>query len=137
MLLLEEIYKQLIVEAVGRGKIIEAIQKKKVCTIYYQGDDPDEVLAAYRKCEILTYGLNKHSGNPVIRVWILEKSASKTYPPGKTNPVDPLTFRPGYRLFRVDRLSSLRFTGENFNTPRPKYNPQDKDFSAVYFHVVY
>jgi hypothetical protein len=135
MLLLEDVYKQLITEAVSRDKIISAIQNKEVVTIYYIGDDPNEVLAGYRQCEILTYGVNKQSGNPCVRVWILPKSVSKSYPPGKT--YDPLTWKPGYRMLRVDRINSIRKTGKNFNTPRPKYNPQDKDMSGVFFHVTY
>lgn len=131
MIYLQDVVKELILETVARDKIMSAIENKDEVTIYYRDDSAgDEVLAGYRRCAPLVYGINKQSGNPVVRCWIFQKSVSKTYPPGK--PWDPLTYRPGYRVFRVDRIHSVRRTGRRFKGPFPKYNPNDRDMSTIY-----
>ena len=133
MLLLEEIFKQIILETISRDKINNAINNKEVVTIYYN-DPSDEVLNGYRKIEVWCYGKNKF-GNDSIRAWILPKSVSKSYPPGKTNPVDVLTFRPGWRMFSVSKINSMRSTGIKITQQRPKFNKDDKDMSVIYNYI--
>ena len=133
MLLLEDIFKQLIVETVSRNKILDAIKNQDEVTLYYRDDTADiEVKPGYRLwVHIYIYGKNK-SGNDVIRAWV-GKGVSLTYPPGK--PDDILTYIPGWRMFRVDRMQSIRKTGRKFKADKPKYNPEDKDMQIVYAAV--
>jgi len=131
MMLLEDIFKEIITETVARDKINRAIDERDVVTIYYN-DPSDEVLNGYRRCEIWCYGRN-HYNNDVIRVWILPKSVSKSYPPGK--PYDPLTFKPGWRMMRTDRINSIRRIGLKIKQQRPKFNAQDKDMQVVYNYM--
>lgn len=68
-------------------------------------------------------GVSK-SGNKVLRAWD-EEGASHTGYKGE----QPL---PGWRLFRLDKILSLKPTGENFVQKRPNYNVNgDKSMVSV------
>ena len=125
MLLLEDIFKQLIVETISRDKILDAIKNQDEVTLYYRDDTADiEVKPGYR--------LWVHIYIDVKRAWV-GKGVSLTYPPGK--PDDILTYIPGWRMFRVDRMQSIRKTGRKFKADKPKYNPEDKDMITIYAAV--
>lgn len=133
MLLLEEIFKQIILETVERTKIMDFIKNQYECTLYYKDDDVDvEVKSGYRlNVHMYCYGKNKY-GNDVVRCWVT-KGVSLSYPPGKAQ--DPLTWIPGWRLFRISRISSIRRTGRQFKADKPKYNPADRDMEVIYAAV--
>ena len=133
MLLLEEIFKQLISETIERTKIIDFIKNQFECTLYYRDDEADvEVKPGYRLyVHIYAYGRNK-AGNDVIRCWVT-KGVSLSYPPGKPN--DILTFLPGWRLFRTSRVQSIKKSGRRFRADKPKYNDRDKDMVQIYAAV--
>ena len=39
---------------------------------------------------------------------------------------------PGWRYFRLDKITTISLTGEKFDTPRPNYNPNgDKSMTSV------
>ena len=57
------------------------------------------------------------SGNKVVRAWD-EEGASHTAYKGE----QPL---PGWRLFRLDKILSIKPTGETFEEMRPNFNPND------------
>jgi hypothetical protein len=64
------------------------------------------------------------AGNLVLRAWDRE-GASHTATIGEK----PL---PGWRLFRVDKIFTYKPTIDNFNEPRPNYNPNgDKSMTRV------
>ena len=133
MMLLEDIFKQLILETVSRDKILNAIRNQDEVTVYYRDDDADvEIKPGYRVfCHIYAYGKNK-AGNDIIRTWV-NKGVSLSYPPGK--PDDTLSWIPGWRVFRTDRIQSIRKSGRNFKADKPKYNDKDKDMVEIYAAV--
>ena len=103
--------KTLILEVASLGAVRDAISKKNKCIIYYTGDEPGG--KGLREIEPVCLGYSK-SGNLVLRAWDYE-GASHTAYKGK----QPL---PGWRLFRLDKITMFRPTEDNFFDPRPNYN---------------
>jgi predicted DNA-binding transcriptional regulator YafY len=117
----------LILEAVANEQIINAIKKKQVCVIYYNGDEPGG--KGLRVIEPVALGYSK-KGNPVLRAWDREGASHSSYIGKK-----PL---PGWRFFRVDKMQFIRPTNETFNTPRPNYNPNgDKSMERVLINAIF
>lgn len=77
-------------EDVSPKRINQAINDRKKVFITYTHDDG---IKRSREIEIYAYGLSK-AGNPVIRAF---QTAGKT-----------ATVKPGWKLFRVDRINSFR-----------------------------
>ena len=118
---LQETLRSLLVEIASIESITDCIKNKKTCIIYYDGDEPGG--RGLREIEPVCLGVSK-SGNKVLRAWDNE-GASHTGYKGE----QPL---PGWRLFRIDKILSLKPTGENFTQARPNYNPNgDKSMVSV------
>ena len=118
---LYNVYNNLIVEVASINSIVDAIKKRQRVIVYYDGDEPGG--KGLRIIEPVCYGYSK-AGNPVLRAWDLEGASHRAYLGKK-----PL---PSWRLFRLDRIMSLTPTGNNFETPRPNYNPTgDKSMNRV------
>ena len=103
--------KGLIYEIASLDSIVDAIKKRQVVIIYYDGDEPGG--RGIREIEPVCLGVSK-AGNKVLRAWDSE-GASHTGYKGE----QPL---PGWRMFRLDKILSNKPTGEVYNTPRPGYN---------------
>lgn len=113
--------KSLILEIASIESVVDSIKNRQKVIIYYDGDEPGG--RGLREIEPVCFGYSK-ADNPVLRAWD-EEGASHTAYKGE----QPL---PGWRLFRVDKILSFKPTGENFNTPKPNYNPNgDKSMSRV------
>lgn len=113
--------KTLILEVASLGAVRDAISKKNKCVIYYIGDEPGG--RGLREIEPVCLGYSK-AGNLVLRAWDFE-GASHTAYKGE----QPL---PGWRLFRLDKITMFRPTSETFNEPKPNYNPNgDKSMTKV------
>lgn len=113
--------KNLIVEVAAIDNIVDSIRNRKRVVIYYDGDEPGG--RGLRVIEPVCYGYSK-SDNPVLRAWDYEGASHTAYLGEK-----PL---PGWRLFRVDRITYYQPSAEVFNEPRPNYNPNgDKSMSKV------
>jgi predicted DNA-binding transcriptional regulator YafY len=124
---LQQALKGLICEIASLDSIIDAIKNRQVIVIYYDGDEPGG--RGLRQIEPVCLGVSK-SGNKVLRAWDSE-GASHTGYKGE----QPL---PGWRLFRVDKILSFKPTGENFNEPKPNYNPNgDKSMNRVIINVTF
>ena len=122
---LYNITKSLILEIASIESVVDAIKKKDRLIIYYDGDEPGG--RGLREIEPVCFGYSK-AGNAVLRAWDMEGSSHRDYLGEK-----PL---PSWRLFRLDKILSLKPTGETFNTPRPNYNPSgDKSMSNVIINV--
>jgi len=94
----------------------QAINEKKVVTIFYEGDRT--VSRGARAIEPVVLGTHFQSGNPVVRAWQIQ---------GASDTPDNL---PGWRMFRVDRISRLKVTENTFDTPRPQYDPNDDHIAS-------
>jgi hypothetical protein len=103
--------KTLITEAATLEDVMNAIKDRKVVIIYYDGDEPGG--RGLREIEPVCIGLSKKN-NKIIRAWDKEGSSHTAY-----KGEQPL---PGWRIFRLDKVLSLKPTGEIYNTPRPGYN---------------
>jgi len=108
---LQTALKGLIYEIASLDSIVDAIKKRQVVVIYYDGDEPGG--RGLREIEPVCLGVSK-AGNKVLRAWDSE-GASHTGYKGE----QPL---PGWRMFRLDKILSNKPTGEVYNTPRPGYN---------------
>lgn len=117
----------LILEVASREQIMDAIKTRRVCVIYYNGDEPGG--KGLRVIEPVAFGLTK-KGNPVLRAWDREGASHKAYLGKK-----PL---PSWRFFRIDRMEFIRPTQEIFNEPRPGYNPNgDKSMERVFLNAIF
>jgi len=108
---LQESLKGLLCEIASIGSVQDAINRKQVITIYYDGDEPGG--RGIREVEPVALGKSK-AGNLVCRCWDREGASHTAYKGEK-----PL---PGWRLFRLDKILSLKPTGEVYNQPQPGYN---------------
>jgi len=114
-------FKTLILEAGSAESIINAIKNKNVIVIYYDGDEPGG--RGLREIEPVCFGTSK-LGNKVLRAWDKEGASHRDFLGTK-----PL---PGWRLFRLDKITSINLTGDKFDTQRPNYNPNgDKSMISV------
>lgn len=113
--------KQLVLEGVSVQTLTDAIRKKQVVVIYYDGDEPGG--RGLREIWPVCLGYSK-ANNQVLRAWDLEGASHRGYLGKK-----PL---PGWRLFRVDKIQSFKPTGENFTTLPSDYNINgDKSMTRV------
>ena len=118
---LYNITKSLILEVASIESIVDAIKKRQKIVIYYDGDEPGG--RGLREIEPVCLGYSK-SDNPVLRAWDREGASHRAYLGKK-----PL---PSWRFFRVDKIEFIRPTQENFNEPRPNYNPNgDRSMETV------
>lgn len=119
---LQESLKELIVEIASVDSVVDCIKKRQKCIIYYDGDEPGG--RGLREIEPVCLGRMKGTNNLALRAWD-ESGASHTAYEGD----QPL---PGWRLFRLDKILSLKPTGETFDDVRPNFNPNgDKSMSSV------
>ena len=111
----------LITEQASYGDVVDAIKKRKVLVIYYDGDEPGG--RGLREIEPVCVGTSK-ANNKILRAWDKEGSSHTGFLGSQ-----PL---PGWRLFRLDKILTIKPTGEIYNEPRPDYNfTGDKTMSSV------
>lgn len=123
--------KLLLKEEVGENAIVDAINKRKIIYIYYVGDKNNK--RGYRTIRPMVYGITK-AGNGVVRAW-QEAGASDSAKIGNRYPDAKGRMKPGWRLFRVDAMTSFLPTGKFFsNDPKkipPDYNSNDKQIYQI------
>jgi predicted DNA-binding transcriptional regulator YafY len=118
---LQETLKGLICEIASVDSVVNAIKNRQKVIIYYDGDEPGG--RGLRQIEPVCLGTSK-AGNKVLRAWDEEGSSHTSY-----KGEQPL---PGWRLFRLDKLLSLKPSGENFAEMRPNFNPNgDKSMTSI------
>jgi len=118
---LSGIFKKLITEAASIDAVQDAIKKRQVVIIYYDGDEPGG--RGLRQIEPVCLGRSKRN-NLVLRAWDEEGASHRGYL--GTRPM------PGWRLFKLEKIMSFKPTGETFDTPRPNYNANgDKSMNSV------
>jgi len=121
-------------EWVSRDNVADAIKNKDVVFIYYAGDET--VNKGYRTIEPYLLGRTK-AGNLALRAWQQNGATDRGNSPTRKN--DEI---PGWRLFRLDGITSLVKTLRKFETDpaylatnRPNYNPNDKQMSEIILAV--
>jgi len=139
--------KKVLNEDVSSNSIVDAINEHKILYIYYNGDDT--VQPGYRTIKPFVVGSHKKSGNMVVRAWQdagnsdsynnikYHNYANKRRDGHEVHYDHKGRSRPGWRLFRLDKITSLMPTGETFrpeniiNNKRAKYNPNDGDMAQI------
>jgi predicted DNA-binding transcriptional regulator YafY len=125
-----QVKKLRLTEWVDRDKVADAIKNNDVVYIYYAGDKT--VNKGYRTIEPYVLGRSK-AGNLVLRAWQQAGATDRGNNPTRKN--DEI---PGWRLFRLDGITSLVKTLRKFETDasyiasnRPNYNPADTQMSQI------
>ena len=90
--------------------ICSAIRSHNVIRFYYDGGS--------RTAEPFCHGASK-PGNDLLRAYQTGGHSESG------NPVK-------WKLFRVDKMSSITITDESFSANRPDYNPNDPAMATVY-----
>jgi len=130
-------FRQLLNEGVGEGTVVDAINKHKIVHIYYAGDDT--IMKGYRtiKPMVLGHTISKKSETEgdymLLRAWELagNSDSQKKYADQKGR------YQFGWRLFRVDKITSFLPTGRFFSTDIKKfpdvdsYNPNDSQMTGI------
>jgi predicted DNA-binding transcriptional regulator YafY len=101
-----------------------AIKNKFVCTIYYRGERKGMIDDGYRYIEPYALGVNAR-GNTILRAWLLKGKSRR----GRIDP----KMVPGWRLFRIDRISSISTSLGTFTVPRKGYNEEDEHMTEVMY----
>lgn len=138
-------FRFLLTEAVGGDVIERAIQNHEYLYIYYKGDESNQM--GYRTIRPYVLGVST-AGNDVIRAW-QEKGKSASYSLAKrgeehdfwTDDHDS-KIKPGWRMFRLDKIGSALPTGQRFNNrdgtviiPPDYKEGSDKDMSSIKVYV--
>jgi hypothetical protein len=147
-------FRHLITEGVSDADISKYINNHEVVFIYYEGDEKTE--SGKRSVRPYVLGTDKRSGKKVLRAW-QDNGASwhfanrNTRPQAKPTPEksqfhdywnDKGGTKPGWRMFRVDKISKIYPTGVKFNDSRggplipPGYHEGgDDDMSSIDAYV--
>lgn len=116
-------FRHLLTEGVGQDAIIKAIQNHEWVRLYYNAENEEgKNSTGYRIVRPYVLGMNG-SGNMVLRAWQDNPKNSWHFDNRATrrdsNQHDVWTdsegAKPGWRMFRVDRISSLYPIGKKFN----------------------
>tara|TARA_B100001769_G_C22100022_1_gene593720 strand:- start:1864 stop:2241 length:378 start_codon:yes stop_codon:yes gene_type:complete len=115
---LYNIAESLILEVANRSDIMDIMQQRRIAELYYDdGEDPGG--KGRRWVQMYAYG-NSLAGNDIVRVYQVGG--------------DTKTIEPGWKLFRVDRMNSLRKLSGTFDEAKPLFNPTgDKDMINIYY----
>jgi hypothetical protein len=137
-------FRGLITEAVDDNVIIKAISTHEYVYIYYEGDESNQ--KGYRTIRPYVLGVSK-AGNKVLRAW-QDKGKSLSYSLANRGEEHDYWYdtdgkiKQGWRLFRLDRISSVYPTGKKFNNRDgsvsipPKYNEgADSDMTSIITYV--
>ena len=129
-------FRQLLSEGVGQGTIVDAINKHKIVHIYYAGDQT--ILKGYRTIKPYVLGTSKSKESEtkpyaLLRAWETagNSDSKKMYYTQKGKG------EYGWRLFRVDKITSFLPTGEIFSMENSKfpdpdsYNPNDSQMGSI------
>ena len=130
-------------EGVSDSAMINAVNDHKIVHIYYSGDDT--YYKGFRTIKPFVVGTHKKTGNKVVRAW-QDAGSSDSYMGLNRTPRKDHEYhsdhkgrtKPGWRLFKLDNISSMMPSGEQFNptniiskTTGAQYNPNDNDMSSI------
>jgi hypothetical protein len=131
-------FRQLLSEGVAENSVVDAIHQHKIVYIYYAGDDT--IMKGYRTIKPMVLGHTvskkaRENGEDylLLRAWEIagNSDSRKKYPDEKGR------YQYGWRLFRVDKITSFLPTGKIFSVERNKfpmpdaYNPDDSQMQNI------
>ena len=114
-------FRYLLSEGIGENDIIKYIQNHEWVYIYYAGDENSKM--GYRTIRPYVLGTHKKSGNLVLRAWQdnpknsehFEKRPTRKDSYGHDYWTDEEGNKPGWRMFRLDRISKVYPIGKKFH----------------------
>lgn len=128
-------------EAYDEQSIIDAIEHHKVIIIGYDGDDT--IMSGQRTVMPFVLGTSK-AGNKVLRAWEQAGASDSFYGLNRTprqgheKHNGPFGQKPGWRLFRLDGITSVIPTGRMFEPEKyfvtgdgVKYKPDDGGMTSI------
>jgi len=116
-------FRHLLREAVGQDVIVDAINNHEWIYLYYNADNEEGKNASgYRTVRPYVLGTDKN-GKTVLRAWQDNSKNSWHFANKPTRDdskyhdywIDSGGEKPGWRMFRVDRITSIYPTGKKFN----------------------
>lgn len=141
-------FRHLLTEGVGDKDIIDAIQNHEWVYLYYTGDENNK--SGYRTIRPYVLGTHKKSGNKVLRAWQDNPKNSYHFDNRPTRNdsqyhdywVDEEGTKPGWRMFRLDKISKIYPIGKKFHDsnglvmiPAGYHEGADKDMSSIDAYV--
>ena len=149
-----EHFRHLLTEGVSDADIEKYINNHEYVYIYYNGDDKTQ--SGNRTIRPYVLGTSKKSGKSVLRAW-QDRGKSWHFQNKPTRPADNPNMgdskyhdywvdeegeKPGWRMFRVDRISKIYPTGKKFHDenglvmiPAGYHEGGDDDMSSVKAYV--
>lgn len=141
-----EYFRHLITEAVSESDIAKYINNHEYVYMYYDGDDKTQ--SGSRTIRPYVLGTNK-SGNKVLRAW--QDRGKSWHFQNKPTRDDSLYHdywndeegsKPGWRMFRVDKISKMYPTGKKFHDenglvmiPAGYHEGSDDDMTSIDAYV--
>jgi len=141
-------FRHLITEGVGESEIINAIQNHEWIHLYYAGDGKSA--KGSRTIRPYVLGIHKKSGKPVLRAWQDNPRNSHDFDKKPTRNdskyhdywIDREGEKPGWRMFRLDKISHVFPIGRKFNyddgsvmIPSGYREGSDEDMSKIDYYV--
>lgn len=141
-------FRHLITEGVSNNDIVDAINNHEYVYIYYTGDDKNQM--GYRTIRPYVLGTHKKSGNTVLRAWQDNKRNSYHFINKPTRKdslnhdywIDYEGQKPGWRMFRLDKISKVYPTGKKFHDenglvmiPAGYHEGGDDDMGSIIAYV--
>lgn len=135
-------FRQLLKEYVSRNELTDAINNREIVKIRYQGEETERV--GWRTIEPFVLGVSS-AGNIVLRAW-QQAGDSDGFNGVKRTPRmgherwnnyhnEGPSVVPGWRLFRLDGIKQIMYTGKNFDSTDAqklaKYNPNDGSMGKI------
>jgi len=135
-------------EDAGGNAIADAIHNHEWLYIYYNGDE--NTSKGYRTIRPYVLGTHKKSGKPVLRAWQDNKKNSWHFENKPTRNdslnhdywTDEEGAKPGWRMFRVDKISKVYPIGKKFHDsnnhvmiPSGYHEGGDDDMSSIEAYV--
>lgn len=142
-----KLFRILLNEGVGEQNIIDAIQNHEYLYIYYDGDDANKM--GYRTIRPFVLGTSK-SGDYLLRAWQdnPKNSFHFTNRPTRKDSYqhdywsDEQGAKPGWRMFRLDKISKAYPTGKKFHDennlvmiPAGYHEGGDKNMTSIVAYV--
>lgn len=140
--------RHLLTEGVGENDMVKFIQNHEWIYIYYDGDDKTK--SGYRTIRPYVLGTHKSSGNLVLRAWQDNPKNSYHFDNKPTRKdsymhdywTDGEGMKPGWRMFRLDKISKVYPIGKKFNDsnglvmiPAGYHEGGDDDMSSIIAYV--
>ena len=141
-------FRHLINEQVSDSNIINAINNHEWVYLYYGGDENTK--RGYRTVRPYVLGTHKSNGKSVLRAWQDNPKNSFHFDNKPTRKdskfhdywVDGEGSKPGWRMFRVDKILQIYPTGKKFHDsnglvmiPAGYHEGADKDMSSIVAYI--